>query len=841
MRVPPFRLILLLGLLSAVARGQSVRWDPPGGPLAVGQATALQLVFEDCEPKDTPKPPKVDGLTLEYGGGQSTSMSWTNGTYSHTVSYGFTALLSDSRTVEIPSFDIETSKGRITVAAARFRPTTATIGGGGQSLDSAATSVITAAPESVWAGEVFTLDYRIEVEHDYYPDFGHGVFEWKPEPLIAEDWSQPVTFEVTSGATPKTGLAYRTRALIRTPGLTPVKPAHQPVNLSIGVTGLGFFQQRQYQQFSVTSSAPVIDVRPLPPAPSGFNGAVGQFTLTSKIVPASTAVGEPITWTLELKGKGNWPDISGLPEREVSKDFQVVQPKARRTNAPGKLFESTLAEDVVLIPTKPGVYDLEPVSLVYFDPRDGSYKTLTAQGATITVTPAANAPAGDQQAGTGAPATAGQAAGLPPAATPPPPPTGLPRDALPDAGPALNPWLPQSIVLAAVAPFALFVLFWLGLALRRARQTDPKRTQRDAKVRLAAALAKVGSGSVPADLLLDWQRDAALLWGATHAAPSAADLAARGADEAWLALWAESEQAVYGPESRLPEGWGTRATAALAATPAPAFALRQWFLPRNLLPWILALAALAAFGLPESVRASDPDAGPGAYRRGDFAAAESAWRDAAKAAPSNWSARYDLSLALAQQDRWQEAAAQAAAALVQHPDNEAVRWQFALACNKAGYIPAPLASFAAPGPIQAIAGFQSPACWQATLIAAAWVAAAALACLIARGYRRGRPGSGKWMLKASLALLALALLAAIASWFGWSAYGIAASERAVVSWRDATLYSIPTEADTSQKTVPLNPGSVAISDKSFLGWTRLAFENGQTGWVRREEVIPLWK
>ena len=79
MRVLPLRLILFLGLL-AVAKGQSVRWDPPGGPLPVGQATALQLVFDDCEPKDTPKPPKVDGLTIEYGGGQSTSMSWTNGT-----------------------------------------------------------------------------------------------------------------------------------------------------------------------------------------------------------------------------------------------------------------------------------------------------------------------------------------------------------------------------------------------------------------------------------------------------------------------------------------------------------------------------------------------------------------------------------------------------------------------------------------------------------------------------------------------------------------------------------------------------------------------------------------
>ena len=59
-----------------------------------------------------------------------------------------------------------------------------------------------------------------------------------------------------------------------------------------GVTGFGFFQQRQYQQFSITSSAPLLEVKPLPIAPAGFNGAVGDLKLASKIVPLTAAVGE---------------------------------------------------------------------------------------------------------------------------------------------------------------------------------------------------------------------------------------------------------------------------------------------------------------------------------------------------------------------------------------------------------------------------------------------------------------------------------------------------------------------------------------------------------------------
>jgi hypothetical protein len=150
------------------------------------------------------------------------------------------------------------------------------------------------------------------------------------------------------------------------------------LSIQTGTIGFGIISQPRMEQVSVTSDQPAIEVRPLPTAPAGFGGAVGQFKLASKIVPEKAAVGEPVTWTLELSGTGNWPEINGLPSREVSSDFQVVQPKAKRTPAEGKLFDVTLAEDVVLVPTQPGNYALGPVNFTYFDPKSGTYKTVTA-------------------------------------------------------------------------------------------------------------------------------------------------------------------------------------------------------------------------------------------------------------------------------------------------------------------------------------------------------------------------------------------------------------------------------------------------------------------------------
>ena len=76
---------------------------------------------------------------------------------------------------------------------------------------------------------------------------------------------------------------------------------------------------------------------------------------------------------------------------------------------------------------------------------------------------------------------------------------------------------------------------------------------------------------------------------------------------------------------------------------------------------------------------------------------------------------------------------------------------------------------------------------------------------------------------------------------GTLAYGPAAHPAAAIVARATVLRSIPTEADTTQKTTPLTAGGLARLEGSFLGWRRLAFPNGQTGWVRREDVVPVWR
>jgi hypothetical protein len=824
--LPAIRLLCAAAFVAQAAWAQSIHWEPPGGSLAVGEVTSLQLVFDDCSPDETPVPPKVDGLRLDFQG-QSSSYSIINGTFSRNVSVTFAALLSKQQQVDMPEFTIKTNKGPIRVPAAHFNAAGATVGSTGIALGDAAAARLAPSEDSVWAGEVFDLKYSIDVAAGYYPSWGRGTFEWDPSPLVAEDWSQPEPFESHDGGAARTGLAYRTRAIAPTSGRIRLNPTSQLINLNVGVTGFGFFQQRQYQQFAVPDAPVSLEVRPLPPAPEGFTGAVGDFKVSSKVVPLEVKAGEPITWTVELSGSGNWPEIRGLPSREAPAEFQVIQPKPKRTQPPGKLFDATLSEDVVLVPTKAGTYTLPPLNFTYFDPKSGTYKTVSAPGATVTADAAAPVPGAETAAAPGAPQVSTEAPTT--QAKPPEPPAGALGDPVPASASAPDPLRRRTLAAACAAPFAALAVFWIALAYRRARETDPLRAHRAARRRVAATLEALRSSpaSEKAPLLLAWQRDSAVLWGLTHAAPPPSAIA----DPVWSGLWAEADRFLYGTPPTLPADWTARAQAAFAGKTLRPFSPARLFLPRNLLPLLALLFAAAAARLG----AADP---LDAYRKGDFAAAQAAWEGRVAADPLDWSARHNLSLALAQQDRWGEAAAQASAAFVQDPPDPATRRQLIVAGDRAGFVPGPLDVLIQPGPVQALARLESPGAWQRIGIASACVLAAGLALLLASSYGLARR---RWAVPAGLAAVGVSLLAAAAAFASYRAYGITADTRAVVVWRAGTLRSIPTEADISQKTTEVPAGSTAIADRAFLGWIRLAFPNGQTGWVRRGEAVYLWR
>ncbi len=176
-------------------------------------------------------------------------------------------------------------------------------------------------------------------------------------------------------------------------------------------------------------------------------------------------------------------------------------------------------------------------------------------------------------------------------------------------------------------------------------------------------------------------------------------------------LWAEADAAIYGSKPALPPDWTARAGAVLRAAPPPRFHWRRALLLRNLLPGSAMLVAGVAAGLLVAARAgaAPADAGRAEYSAGHYAAAEAAWR---QASPLDAGARHDLSLALAQQGKWNEAAAEAAAAFVQRPADPEIFRQLSAACEMANLAPGPLTPFLTSTRATRIARLLSPAQWQ---------------------------------------------------------------------------------------------------------------------------------
>lgn len=832
-----FRLPLLL-LFASFLHAQTVRWTPGEGTLAFGQANELRLVFEDCQPKDSYTAPAVPGLVFgnpSYA--RNASFSVVNGRAVSinqvVLSYGVRP--TEHTTIAIPEFTVETDKGPLRVAAAKFEVKDATVGETGLKPADIARSSFQVPTNGVWAGEVFPISYTLNVADRYFYQLASHP-DWNNAPLSIEPLTKPEASKANINDELRQLVTYSTRAIVKTPGDYALNPATQFVYVLTGGGG-GMFRQ-DYVQIATTTPRTDLTVRALPPSPyASFAGAVGKFALTSKVVPQTVAVGEPITWTLTLSGTGNWPDVQGVPPRSLSKDFRVVQPESKRTNKDNKIYDAELTEDLILIPTQPGTYTLGSVQLPVFNPSTGTYELLKTPAVTVTVTPSAHSAAANPASGSANNANSATGANpanvsatpakpdLPPAAI-----NAIPRDPLPLAGKTLAPFAPQIVWWTFGAALLLPLVTWFAFALGRARITDTRRGQREARIRISDTLRSLGSApdaEQTAALIRRWQRDVAILWQLPQAVPTPADF--RETDQAWATLWAESERALYG-NVPLPTDWISRASLAASARRVPAFSAFQLFFPRNLLPIVIVLASIA---LSHSALAQQT-AGNEAYAKGDFDTAEAKWSEAIKAAPTDWTAQHNLALTLIQKNRAGEAAGHALAAFVQKPDNASTRWHLAFAFKSAAVAPTELQPFLNDTPAGTIARLAAPACWQLILVSAGWLAAVALAFAARAAYRK------RGYIALTGAVLSLSFTLAAASVISLHTYGPLKDTRAAMVVTPATLRSIPTDLDT-QKTSALSVGSIAAVEETLLGWSRVRFPNGQTGWVRTENLVSLWK
>lgn len=144
------------------------------------------------------------------------------------------------------------------------------------------------------------------------------------------------------------------------------------------------FVDVEYRQVPVNiKSSPVkITVTDLPEAnkPADYTGAVGNFTVSASIDKQKLTTDDIATITLRIKGSGNLklfnaPELK-LPNGLDSYDPNIVDTITGRTTTISgeKIVTYSVAA------RKPGDYQIPPLTLSYYDPAGGTYKSASTPG-----------------------------------------------------------------------------------------------------------------------------------------------------------------------------------------------------------------------------------------------------------------------------------------------------------------------------------------------------------------------------------------------------------------------------------------------------------------------------
>src|SRR2546421_1740516 len=134
----------------------------------------------------------------------------------------------------------------------------------------------------------------------------------------------------------------------------------------------------------IKSEAATLNVKPLPPnGPPNFSGAIGNFTMTADAKPKTVQVGDPITVTSTISGRGNFDRMNG-PALEDERGWHKYPPssKFKQDDDVGLSGEKTF--EMVIAPNekKPAV---PPLVFAYFDPVKENYVTLRSNPVPIQV------------------------------------------------------------------------------------------------------------------------------------------------------------------------------------------------------------------------------------------------------------------------------------------------------------------------------------------------------------------------------------------------------------------------------------------------------------------------
>ncbi|MCJ7802728.1 MAG: BatD family protein, partial [Candidatus Marinimicrobia bacterium] len=132
----------------------------------------------------------------------------------------------------------------------------------------------------------------------------------------------------------------------------------------------------------------VINVREFPgEIPEGFTGAVGDFRISSSIIPNNVKANNAATFKIEFKGTGNI-DVFSLPDIQFPQNIEVFPPTVKTEKEPFRdQITGTITKEYILIPRKTGRFVIPEINVPYFNPKVREWRNISTQPFEISVEP----------------------------------------------------------------------------------------------------------------------------------------------------------------------------------------------------------------------------------------------------------------------------------------------------------------------------------------------------------------------------------------------------------------------------------------------------------------------
>ena len=145
-----------------------------------------------------------------------------------------------------------------------------------------------------------------------------------------------------------------------------------------------FGQFGERREIEINSDPVAFEVKPLPQnAPASFSGAIGNFTMTTEAKPKSVQVGDPITVTSTISGRGNFDRVNA-PALEDEHGWHKYPPSSKFKQDDEVGISGTKTFEMVLSPNEKK-QSIPLLAFSYFDPVKERYTTLHSDPIAITV------------------------------------------------------------------------------------------------------------------------------------------------------------------------------------------------------------------------------------------------------------------------------------------------------------------------------------------------------------------------------------------------------------------------------------------------------------------------